>query len=131
MKLSRLTISLCAAGLSLLALQAAPGAKPDTKPSAKDQGEPSAKLVDISKADLEKIQNRLEKLNHLSVKFEQLVYTPLRKKTIPYAGEALFSRPSMFRWHQEEPVQKHVIYDSRDLYMYFPEQKVAYKYSAK
>jgi chaperone LolA len=88
-------------------------------------------LVDISRAELQKIQDRLEKLQYLSVKFEQIVSTPLRGKAIPYSGEAKFSRPSLFRWDQDKPTKKKVIYDGKDLYMYFPSEQVAHKYSAK
>lgn len=105
------------------------GGSPKENNAPKEKVEP-AKLTDISKAELQAIQNRLEKLTHLEVKFEQLVYTPLRKKTISYSGDAQFSRPSMFRWNQQNPTLKQVIYDGKDLYMYFPSQNVAYKFSA-
>lgn len=119
--------------LAFAVASAGSAAKPQPKKAAdntKKEAPEKSELVNIKKEDLQKIQNRMEKLQHLTVKFEQLVYTPLRKKTIPYSGKAQFSRPARFKWQQQTPLKKEVIYNGKDLYMYMPDQKVAQKFSA-
>lgn len=54
-------------------------------------------------AQLQELQSKAGKFPSFSVKFEQQVYSALRKKTNRSEGELAFAKPKKFRWEISKP----------------------------
>lgn len=85
----------------------------------------------VSKEDLIKVQSKLREAESLSVNFNHSMYSALRrKKTKAHHGLAYFGKLGEFKWVQLSPLRVEFIFNGKELFQYFPEEKRALKFSA-
>ncbi|MEN9809266.1 MAG: outer rane lipoprotein chaperone LolA [Pseudomonadota bacterium] len=86
--------------------------------------------ADALAAELKKLQSKAEKFDSFRVKFEQQVFSALRRKTTSSQGTLAFTQPRKFRWEIDSPKKEVYVNNGQWFWKYVESTKHAVRLPA-
>lgn len=116
----------CALTSLLVSMLAIPTSLANSAPASSSGTETSQKIG----AELKSLQLKSSGHSSFRVKFEQKVFSALRKKTTTSSGELTFSQPRKFRWEINSPAKELYVNNGEWFWKYVENTKHALRMSA-